>query len=190
MQETWVQSLGPEDPPREGNGNSLQHSWPGNPLDKGAWWATVHRVGKNQTQLSGWTTKQTTTECLDLQGFVFLVWTSGSQSVVSRPSASASSGNWLKTQILELHFRLNKSETPVMRITNMCFNQFSRWFWCFQTFENHRLFSVWVHWRCVKSVDFGARLSDFKFQFPHSPHAIVQSASPFCTSVSLSVKWD
>ena len=26
VQETWVQSLGQEDPPGEGNGNSLQHS--------------------------------------------------------------------------------------------------------------------------------------------------------------------
>ena len=28
MQETWVQSLGPEDPPGEGNGNPLQYSCP------------------------------------------------------------------------------------------------------------------------------------------------------------------
>ena len=26
----------------EGNGNSLQYSYQGNPTDKGAWWARVH----------------------------------------------------------------------------------------------------------------------------------------------------
>ena len=32
--------------PGEGNGNPLQNSCLGNPLDKGAWWATVHGVTK------------------------------------------------------------------------------------------------------------------------------------------------
>ena len=30
----------------EENGNSLQYSCLGNPLDRGAWWATVHGVTK------------------------------------------------------------------------------------------------------------------------------------------------
>ena len=34
--------------PGEGNGNPLQCSCLGNPKDKGDWWATVHRVPKNQ----------------------------------------------------------------------------------------------------------------------------------------------
>ena len=36
--------------PREGNGHPLQYSCPKNPMDRGAWWATVHgvaRVGHN-----------------------------------------------------------------------------------------------------------------------------------------------
>jgi len=28
--------------PGEGNGNPLQYSCLGNPMDRGAWWATVH----------------------------------------------------------------------------------------------------------------------------------------------------
>ena len=36
----------------EGNGNPLQYSCPENPMDRGAWWATVHRVTKSRTQLS------------------------------------------------------------------------------------------------------------------------------------------
>ena len=35
--------------PREGNGNPLQCSCLGNPMDRGAWWATVHKVTKNLT---------------------------------------------------------------------------------------------------------------------------------------------
>ena len=32
--------------PGEGNGNPLQCSCLGSPMDRGAWWATVHRVAK------------------------------------------------------------------------------------------------------------------------------------------------
>ena len=36
----------------EGNGNPHQYSCLVNPMDRGAWWATVHGVTKGQTQLS------------------------------------------------------------------------------------------------------------------------------------------
>ena len=38
--------------PGEGNGNPLQYSCLENPMDKGAWWATLHRVAKSQIGLS------------------------------------------------------------------------------------------------------------------------------------------
>ena len=38
--------------PGGGNGNLLQYSCLGNPMDRGAWWATVQRVTKSRTQLS------------------------------------------------------------------------------------------------------------------------------------------
>ena len=34
-----------------GNGNPLQYSCLENPMDRGAWWATVHGVAKSQTGL-------------------------------------------------------------------------------------------------------------------------------------------
>ena len=37
--------------PGEGNGNPLQYSCLENPMDRGAWWATVHGVAKSQTGL-------------------------------------------------------------------------------------------------------------------------------------------
>ena len=33
--------------PGEGNGNPLQYSWVGNPMDRGPWWATVHGFAKS-----------------------------------------------------------------------------------------------------------------------------------------------
>ena len=35
--------------PGEGNGSPLQYSCLGNPMDRGAWWATVHKVAKSLT---------------------------------------------------------------------------------------------------------------------------------------------
>jgi len=35
--------------PGEGSGNPLQYSCLGNPMDRGAWWATVHGIAKSWT---------------------------------------------------------------------------------------------------------------------------------------------
>ena len=43
----WVRKI-----PGEGNGNPLQYSYLGNPMDRGVWWARVHGVEKSWTQLS------------------------------------------------------------------------------------------------------------------------------------------
>ena len=49
MWETWVQSLGWEDSPGEGNGNPFQYSCLKNSIDRGAWRAIVHGFAKGQT---------------------------------------------------------------------------------------------------------------------------------------------
>ena len=50
MWETWVQSLGQEDSPGEGNGNQLWYPCLENPMDRGAWYAMqsvgLQRVGQ------------------------------------------------------------------------------------------------------------------------------------------------
>ena len=48
--------------PGEGNGNLLQYSCLGNPMDRGAWWATVHEVAELDT-----------TERLSLHAFVWYI---------------------------------------------------------------------------------------------------------------------
>ena len=49
--------------PGEGNGNPLQCSSLGNPMDREAWWATVRGVTKSRTQLSMHTHTHTHTSC-------------------------------------------------------------------------------------------------------------------------------
>ena len=44
----WIPRLGRS--PKRGHGNPLQYSGLENPIDGGAWWATVHRVAKSWTQ--------------------------------------------------------------------------------------------------------------------------------------------
>ena len=46
-----VRSLGREDPLEERIGNPLQYSCLENPMDRGAWQATVHGVARSQTRL-------------------------------------------------------------------------------------------------------------------------------------------
>ena len=50
--ETQIRVSGPGISPGEGNGNPLQYSCLGNPMDRGAWQATVLGVTKSRTRLS------------------------------------------------------------------------------------------------------------------------------------------
>ena len=46
LQETQVQSLGPEDPLEGGHGNLLQYACLEHPVGRGAWWATVREFAR------------------------------------------------------------------------------------------------------------------------------------------------
>ena len=50
IQETWLQSLGWEDPLEKGM--ATHSSILENPMDRGTWQATVHGITKSQTQLN------------------------------------------------------------------------------------------------------------------------------------------
>ena len=43
---------GPGRCPGEGNGNSLQYSFLGNPMDGGAWWATYSPWGRKESDMT------------------------------------------------------------------------------------------------------------------------------------------
>ena len=49
---------GSERSPGEGNGNLLQYYCLENPMDRGAWWSTVHGTTKSRIQLSDFTSLQ------------------------------------------------------------------------------------------------------------------------------------
>ena len=52
MQETWVRSLGREDPLEKGMTTHFSILVWRIPTERGAWWATVHGVAKSQIRLS------------------------------------------------------------------------------------------------------------------------------------------
>ena len=49
----WIPGIGRS--PEGGHGNPLQYSRLENPMNRGAWWATVHGVAKSQARLSDFT---------------------------------------------------------------------------------------------------------------------------------------
>ena len=51
MWETWVPSLGQENPLEEGMSPHSSTLFLENPMDRGAWWAKVHGVTKSWTRL-------------------------------------------------------------------------------------------------------------------------------------------
>ena len=55
LQETWVRSLGQEDPLEKEMATHSSILALENPTDGGALWATVHGVAKSQTRLSDFT---------------------------------------------------------------------------------------------------------------------------------------
>ena len=71
MQETWVQSLGREDPLEEGMANHPSILAWRIPMNRGSWWATVHGVTKSLTQLKQLSSSSSSRQCLS--NILFLV---------------------------------------------------------------------------------------------------------------------
>ena len=69
MQQTWVQSLGQEDPLEEGMAtHSSILAWR-IPMDRGAWWATIHKVTKSWARLKPLSTNAQGLGPLDKRGW-------------------------------------------------------------------------------------------------------------------------
>ena len=71
MLETRVRSLGWEDSPGEGNGNPLQYSCRGNPMDRGAWWGRQESDMTEHTQPLAFLSSVTLGKLLNHPGFQF-----------------------------------------------------------------------------------------------------------------------
>ena len=65
MQETWFQSWVGKIPLEEEMATPPAYPYRQNPIGRGAWWATVHRVTESQTRLSDWAR---TSRCPSRQG--------------------------------------------------------------------------------------------------------------------------
>ena len=71
----WVQLPGWEDPRGE-DGNPLYYSCLENPMDRGSWWATVHRVTKSRTLLKQLCTHACRAKLVYTGAYIHLVSTS------------------------------------------------------------------------------------------------------------------
>ena len=92
--------------PGEANGNLLQYSCLENPMDGGAWWATVHRIAKSQTRLSDFTFTFTLRLCFAFHVLTcvtlikslnlgFLIWTRDTMMIIPPLDACVpAKNNW------------------------------------------------------------------------------------------------
>ena len=73
-QEMWAPSLGWEDPLEEEMTTHSQYSCLGNPLNRGAWWATVHGVTECQKMKQArWTSGQSLLRKGKSKGYLELI---------------------------------------------------------------------------------------------------------------------
>ena len=105
--------------PREGNGNTLQYSCLGNPMDREAWWATVHRVSKSQTQLKQLSVHAHVPHQWAFDPRAISVNGPATHEVTSRekPLSNINSGDWLGQ--LNSHFCLSGLGNPQREAINV-----------------------------------------------------------------------
>ena len=110
--------------PGIGNGNPLQYSCLENPMYRGAWQATVHRVTKSQTRLSDWARRSHTQTIKWLRFLHFKYHTSKKASSKKFSCKEFQHWNLLRKTIYEIivyfviYFKFH-IRTPVVYLTNM-----------------------------------------------------------------------
>ena len=130
MQETWdAGSI-----PGEGNGNPLQYSYLGNPMDRGAWSTIVHGVKKSQAQPSDSTTREWNSFCLWLRPTWSMYW------LILVPMLSSTCfytvSDFVSLQWILISCILLFSGVPIT-------------IWGFQMVQEGRLRSLWATLRAV-----------------------------------------
>ena len=75
MQETWIRSLGWQDPLEKGMATHFSILVWRIPMNRGAWQAIVHGVAKSPTRLSDWT---------ELNSFIYLVYGCAGSSLLCK----------------------------------------------------------------------------------------------------------
>ena len=95
--------------PGGGNGTPLQYSCLGNPIDRGAWRATVHGVAKSQTQLSTHASTLNKHMCLSK---IFKYWDFSRGPRVKSPPCNA--GKQVQSLIGELRAHVWRSNSALV----------------------------------------------------------------------------
>ena len=106
----WIPRSGRS--PGGGHGNPLQYSCLGNPMDRGACWATTHRVAKSQTRLKGLGTACGRTGFLrDVCPSLFNIGDAGQQQ------KEASMWRWVQWQMTRCWHQANANQYPGAHFT-------------------------------------------------------------------------
>ena len=143
VQQTWVQSLGWEDPLEKGNSNPLQCSQMENPMDRGAWQATVHGVTKIWTHVTNTHTDNKWREC-------YKRWSCSLVALQSRPDRGVQKPGPLlgKRRLLACdssHVSLGSFRVfslPFSICTSICLS------WCRSLLWLYHTWSFLISWMC------------------------------------------
>jgi len=166
-QETWVLFLGQGQSPGEGNGNPLQYSCLGNPVDRGAWWATV---AKNQTQLTNWARTHARTHThthththrahADYSFSTHLYWF----LLSAKHCPGCQDSKWMRHRLQSVYSHLAAINGPVYKLLYPCALQE---FWsrigssCQRSCEGKRLFFPILKKFCILSVSLFKQFGGF-----------------------------
>ena len=117
----WVSKI-----PWKRDGNPLQYSCLENPMDRGAWWAIVHRVAKIQTWLKWLSIKKnlpTRTQAIHIQSssVYSLAWKPGLASTVVLTNFSSLNAYWSLRLWASLLVSLQQGSPPPREINNLHF---------------------------------------------------------------------
>ena len=95
--------------PERGHDNALHYSCMENPMDRGAWWATVYRVTKSWTRLK-WISMQTFSEMDEFNGFIIRKYNLGGWRKKQKEKKRACPSPWGLSYLRRLYCRNGISE--------------------------------------------------------------------------------
>ena len=147
MQETWLRSLGWEDPLEQENGNRLWYSCLENSMDRGAWHAVVHRIVQSRTRLKWLSMQAHTSRWCYLSISSAALFSSFLQSFPASGSfpvswlfASGSQNSGASTSALVLPMNIQSW----LRLTGLISLQFKRLFKSLLQHHNSKASILWL----------------------------------------------